>query len=514
MKGPFLIGVDIGTSGTKTAVFDVSGRLITQASVESTLLYPEPGAVEQDQMDFYASAVSTIRECIDKANIDPRQVAAIGIDGQMAGIGAIDESWNPVTMYDSWLDTRCERYIRFMNETVGDQVLSLTGCAPSYNHGPKMLWWKHEHPEVFGRIAKFVVPAAFAAGKMAGLRADEAFVDHTYLHFSGFADNVNGKWSRKLCDAFDFPMSKLPEIVEPWRIIGKLTRESAEKTGLLQGTPIVAGAGDTAAGLLGSAVAEVGIGIDVAGTASIMAACIPEFCPDLEHRTMSCARSVVPGLWYSYAYINGGGLCVRWFRDEFAKGECSQAQAAGRSAGQVYDILNAEAAAVKAGSDGLIFIPHLGGRVCPNQPSLRGTWHGFSWTHTRAHFYRAILEGVAYEYALYMQILKELQLAVEFSEIRVTGGGAKSSVWNQIKADVIGIPYSRLSRDEFSVLGSAMVAGRGVGLFNDVAQTAKSLVEGTERIEPNPDVRQRYDGMVRRYEDLMRVSLCQPTSIP
>lgn len=119
MKGPFLIGVDIGTSGTKTAVFDVSGRLITQASVESTILCPEPGVFEQNQMEFYESAVSTIRECVDKSNIDPGQVAAIGIDGQMAGIGAIDDSWNPVTVYDSWLDTRCEPYIRLMNETAG-----------------------------------------------------------------------------------------------------------------------------------------------------------------------------------------------------------------------------------------------------------------------------------------------------------------------------------------------------------------------------------------------------------
>ena len=503
MKGPFLIGVDIGTSGTKTAVFDVSGRLITQASVESTILCPEPGVFEQNQMEFYESAVSTIRECVDKSNIDPGQVAAIGIDGQMAGIGAIDDSWNPVTVYDSWLDTRCEPYIRLMNETAGDQVLRLTGCAPSYNHGPKMLWWKHERPEVFARIAKFVVPAAFAAGRMAGLKADEAFVDHTYLHFSGFADNVNCRWSDELCDLFEFPMSRLPKIVEPWTVVGKLTRESAEQAGLLQGTPIVAGAGDTAAGLLGSAVTEVGIGIDVAGTASVMAACIPEFCPDTEYRTMSCACSVIPGLWYSYAYINGGGLCIRWFRDEFAKGECSQAVIAGKSPSHVYDILNSEAVTVKAGSEGLVFVPHLGGRVCPNQPAIRGTWQGFSWAHTRAHFYRAILEGIAYEYALYMRILKELQPAVEFTEIRVTGGGAKSAVWNQIKCDVLGIAYSRLSRDEFSVLGSAMIAGRGVGLFDDLASTAAGFVKVTESVKPDPNLRPVYDRMTRCYEALL-----------
>jgi xylulokinase len=500
-----LVGTDIGTSGTKSAIFDSAGDLVAEAYVESKLNCPAPGVVEQDQMEFYESALTTIRECVEKAGINPHEVAGIGVDGQMAGIGAIDEEWNPVTVYDSWLDTRCEPYIQHILDTVGDQVVRLTGCAPSYNHGPKMLWWKHERPEAFRRIARFVVPGAFVAGRMAGLRAVNAFVDHTYLHFTGVADARKREWSDELCEALDVPKRVLPRIVEPWSVIGRLTRESADRCGLVQGTPIVAGAGDTAAGLLGSGVTETGVAIDVAGTASVLAVCIPGYCPDLVHRTMSCARSAIPGVWYSYAYINGGGLCLRWFRDEFCKYEKEALSRAGVES--MYDVLNSEADQVPPGSSGLIFIPHLAGRVSPNQPGLRGTWHGFSWSHTRAHFYRAMLEAIAYEYAVYMRILKELQPGVVFREVRGIAGGARSMVWNHVKADVLGIPYAVLSRSEFSVLGAAMIAGKGVGLFSDLGDTARAFVKVISRVEPRPESRRVYDSMIERYEDLLHTCL-------
>jgi len=251
---PYLIGVDIGTGGTKAAIFDAEGHLLASAYEESKIRYPKPGWVEQDQDDFYRSSVNTIKEIIIKSGVNPKDVAAIAFDSQMSGIGGIDEKWNPIIRYDSWLDTRCEPYIEFMRQKAGDLILKKTGCAPTYAHGPKILWWKNEQEKVFDKIYKFIVPACYVAGKMAGLKGEEAFIDYTYIHFSGFSDTEKMGWSEDLCDIFQIPDSKLPKIVRPWDIVGKLTPEAARDCGLIGGIPIAAGAGDTAASLLGAEV--------------------------------------------------------------------------------------------------------------------------------------------------------------------------------------------------------------------------------------------------------------------
>ena len=222
MNKPYLIGVDIGTMGTKAAIFDTAGTPLADAFEESTLHYPRPGWVEQDQDDLYTSSVRTIRECVEKSGINPSDVAAIAFDGQMAGVGSVDADWGSPTPYDSWLDTRCDAYVELM-KAHADLVIQKTGGPPTYCHGPKILWWKHERPEIFERISKFVVPVAYVAGRMAGLRGDEAYVDYTHLNFSSFGDIVRSVWDPELCGLFEVPEEKLPRIVEPWEIVGKLT---------------------------------------------------------------------------------------------------------------------------------------------------------------------------------------------------------------------------------------------------------------------------------------------------
>ncbi len=320
-ENSYLIGVDLGTAGTKAAIFDEEGNLIADAYKESRLSYPKPGWVEQELDDFYRSACQTIKEVIEKSKISPHRIAAIAFDGQMGGIGGVDEHWRPVTRYDSWLDTRCEPYIDLMKRQAEDLVLRKTGAAPSYNHGPRILWWKNEAPEVFRKIHKFVMPAGYVAGKMANLKGKEAFIDYTYIHFSGFSSTEDGSWSEELCQMFDIPRDKLPRIVSPWEITGKLSSQAARDCGLIPGIPIAAGAGDQMAGFLGAGLVEEGELIDVAGTASCFAGCISNFTPDLKTKTFLCFRSVIPGLWYLLAYINGGGQCIRWFRDQFARDE-------------------------------------------------------------------------------------------------------------------------------------------------------------------------------------------------
>jgi len=499
-KGTYLIGVDIGTMGTKAAVFDQSGRLLGDAFEESKLVYPRAGWVEQDMEDMYRSCLRTIKAAVQKAGIDPRHVAAVSVDGQMAGIGGVAENGMASIRYDSWLDTRCEPYIDLMNKEAGDLVLTITGSPPTYDHGPKILWWMHEEPEAFKDTAKFVVPSAYAAMRMSGLTAADAFIDYTQLHFSGFGDTENLRWSEEICEAFGVPLEKLPRIVAPYEVVGRLTAEAADNAGLVSGIPVAAGAGDQAATSLGAGIVEPGQVFDVAGTASVFSVCVNQRVVDTKHRTFLCARSVVRDLWVPIAYINGGGLCLKWFRDEMVRGK-SATKGTG-AAENAYALLDEKAATIPPGADGLIFLPHFGGRVTPNDPKVRGAWVGLTWGHSLAHLYRAILEGVAYEYRYYADILTELFPALELKEARVIGGGAKSSVWNQIKSNVLGIPYVQLDRSEVAVWGSALIGGYAVGVFEDLVGAAKASTHPVHRVDPDEEVHRRYYPYVQVYKGL------------
>ena len=499
MSKTYLIGVDLGTTGTKTAIFDTEGTQVALAHEESKLYCPKPGWVEQDPDDIYGSAVRTIKECISGSGIAPANVAAIAFDGQMSGISTVNSDWGTPTSYDSWLDTRCSSYILELKRHES-RIIALTGGPPTISHGAKILWWKNERPEQYRHIDKFLVPGGYVAGRMAGLPGEEAFLDRTYLHFSCFSDTAAAQWSEELIGLFGVDRHKLPRIIEPWEVIGKITKEAAAATGLLPGTPIAAGCGDQAAGMLGAAMVHPGLVFDVAGTASVLAVCVDRFVTDRVNRTLFTACLPIPGLYYCLAYINGGGLNLRWFRDQFANVEVAQAEA---NAENVYRLLDISAANIPAGSDHLMFLPHLGGRVCPSDSNARGAYLGLNWSHTRSHLYRSMLEAVGYEYAYYLGIVKELLPGLDLRETRVIGGGARSDLWCQIKADILGVKYVRLNREEFAVLGSAILAGHAVGLFPDLASAASALTRPTANVAPSPESHKKYIPFVEQYITLL-----------
>lgn len=497
MQGRYLIGVDLGTSGTKAALYQIDGKLISAASVEVPLFYPKPGVVEQENEDFYSSAAQTVRKCIESSGVDPKAIAAIAFDSQMAGIGLIDENFKPVTRFDSWLDMRCRPFIEWMDKEAGDRITQLTGCPPTCDHGPKMLWWKNEEPEIYRRTAKFIMPGTYVAGKLAGLKADQAFIDHTYIHFSGFSDAQKGTWSNELCDRFGLDIGKLPEIIDPCEIVGEVSDRSGTEFGLAPGTIIAAGGGDTAANALGAGVVRPGMLFDVAGTAAVLAGCTDNFVADNKNRALLTMRSVVPGLWYPLAYIAGGGLALRWFRDQFFNTTHGKSLPV---SDDLYAQMISLAETAAPGSEGLFFSSHLGGRICPSSPEMRGAWVGASWSHSQAHFARAILEGIAYEYAYYLKIIKELLPEFELVEARVVGGGARSETWNQIKADVLNVPYQRLRGNEFGTWGVAMIAGKAAGLINDLAAHAeKTAIINGEPSFPSAANHKIYVPLVERY---------------
>jgi xylulokinase len=503
MTKKYLIGVDLGTSATKAALYQTDGTLVAEASAEVPIYYPQPGVVEQENDDFYQSAADTISTCIKTSGVDPANIAAIAFDSQMAGVGSIDENFEPATRFDSWLDMRCQPYIEYMEKNHGDLVTRLTGCPPTCDHGPKILWWKEERPQEYERVAKFVMPSGYVAGKMAGLKAEDAFIDYTFIHFSGFSDAQKGTWSDELCRLCDVDMDKLPQIVDPWRIVGEVTKKAAADFALAPGTPIAAGCGDTAANALGAGIVKTGMLFDVAGTASVLAGCTESFVADVENRALLTMRSVIPGLWHPLAYIAGGGQALRWYRDTFYNSRHGQSLAL--SDDDLYERMGEMAESVPLGSEGLFFSPHLGGRICPATPEMRGAWIGFSWGHSQAHFYRAILESIAYEYAYYLSILREAIPDLELTETRAVGGGARSDLWNQIKADVLGVPYQRLRRSEFGTWGAAMVAGKAVGIFSDLAEIASRHAQpADDPLLPNLGNQDAYRPLVEQYIHLQR----------
>jgi xylulokinase len=498
MPKKYLMGVDLGTSATKAALYQIDGKLISEASVEVPIYYPKPGVVEQENEDFYTSAAQAVRECVELSGVEPRTVAAIAFDSQMAGVGLIGEDFRPVARFDSWLDMRCQPYIEWMDKEAGDRITQLTGCPPTCDHGPKMLWWKNEAPDVYQRTAKFVMPGTYVAGRIAGLKAEQAFIDHTYIHFSGFSDGQRGTWSEELCERFGLQQAKLPRVIDPSTIIGEVQDDPAKGFGLAPGTLIAAGAGDTAANALGAGIVHSGMLFDVAGTAAVLAGCTDKFVADIKNRALITMRSVIPGLWNPLAYIGGGGIALRWFRDQFYNR--AKAERLPLTDEDLYPQMISLIEQVPVGSDGLLFSPHLGGRICPSSPEMRGSWMGVSWSHSMAHFTRSILESIAYEYAYYLRILKEALPELVLVEARVVGGGARSPSWNQIKADVLNVPYQRLKGSEFGAWGAAMIAGKAAGLISDlVTHAEETAILNGKPFHPNQENHVVYAPLVERY---------------
>lgn len=452
----YVIGIDIGTQGTKAALFNDEMELIATAFEDSRLISPRPGTVWQEPDDLYKSCADTIRELLEKSGVAATDIAAIGLDGQMAGIMGVDADGEASTYYDSWLDMRCGKYVEQMNERAGKRIIALSGGPATYVHGPKILWWKNEHPDAYKKTAKFVLPHTYVVGKMTGLSGNDAYFDYTHLHFSCLADTEKKIWSDELLETFDIDKSKMARIISPFEIVGRVTKEFAGLSGLTQGIPVAAGCGDTAASTFGSGMFRRELILDCAGTASVLCSVVDRYVPDTENATLTMMRSPVDGLFLPLAYINGGGMCMRWFRDMLSGKPLAE-----------YSLLDAEAAAIEAGSEGVIFVPHFSGRVLPSNPNLKGAYLGLDFKHTRSHMFRAVMESIAYEYSYYLSILRSLYPGDCFDSMLTIGGGAKSSLFNQIKADVLGVTVTTFETGETALLGSAVIAAAGVGMISD-----------------------------------------------
>jgi xylulokinase len=495
MAEKYLIGIDLGSSSTKASIFDTQGNALGDAKRDAHPVQPRPGVAEYDGPHHLQATLAAIKDLVEMSGVAPGDVAALCFDGMISGTIGINGVGEATTPYTTTLDMRFAPQLNYVMDHFHDMIREKTGAGqPTF--APKMLWIRDEFPDVYKRTAKFVTMSGYIVGKMAGLSGAEAFIDYTYLWATGLSDTQNYAWSEELCQAMDLPVEKLPRIVKSSDIVGGIARDVAAATGLLAGTPIVAGAGDQSAGFVGAGITKPSRVGDVAGTYPVIALCTDEFRPDMKNKMAEIIPSPIPGLWNPISLIIGGGLTHHWFQETFAYADEVEAESQGGGR-EVYDILDEKASKLPPGSDKLIFIPHLGGRACPTNTNYKGAWLGFTWTHKREHFYRAVLESIAYDQYLALQSLKAAYPEVEVEEIIVYGGGSKSVLWNQIKADVMGVPYVCLAREDLSALGAAVLAGYALGVYSDIAETAERFVKRTKRFGPRPEVHQFY----RRYAE-------------
>lgn len=491
-KGNYILASDLGGSGTKTMLFDISGKIVTMAFRESKLYHSEAGAATQDPEEMFLSVFEGIKECLEKADVNAKDVAAIVLDGQQSGLMWIDREYNVISPYDSWMDNRYGPYVKEMADICGDRILEKTGTNKGFVHGAKILWWKHNEPDVFKRAYKMVIPASYIGGRLAGLSGDDAYFEETSLGFSGICDNDKNIWDKEICEAAGIPFEKLPKIVDSTTIVGGLSKKYADLLGLPQGVPIVSGAGDFPAASVGAGICETGQTGDIAGTASIFFLCSDSWKPD-PNGVVRTLKSPVPGMWIPFGFVNGGG-CLRWFKDEFFKKEKEEI-------GNVFTYLDEKIKDIPIGCDGLGFYPYIGGKQ--TNPDYRGAWIGIQWGHEREHFYRAMLESIAYEYRFYMQSIKEL-LNMEEKEVRGFGGGSANTLWNQMKADVLGIPHITLEQQECSLLGSAILAGYAIGAYSDIAKTSKEMNKVVKRTNPIEENQKLYSKVYESWIGLSR----------
>lgn len=489
MAKSYFMAVDLGTSFIKTAVYGSDGELVTQATSPVDQEKLRPGVFIQRGEKIFQSVL----ECIKKTagQLDGVAVDAIAFTGQMAGFMGIDEHWDDVTTWSCSLDNRYLPFADAMIRRHGDLLLDEAGTN-SPVMAPKIKWFSHAFPDEARRIKKYIMISGYVLGRLGGVPAAEASIDRTYLEWTGLADIRRDRWSGKMLDALDIDIAHLPTIVPSTHVCGYLTKEMAAATGLKSGIPLVSGAGDKPAGCLGAAIVDCGDTILEAGSYGGMSCCVGEYRPDFANRRLDVIPSAIPGEFYAHYYIAGSGITLDWFMENFAK-----------AAGDPYDEMETRAAGLAPGTDGLMAVGMLGGRAMPLDGDMRGLWTGFNWSHKKEHFYHALLESFAYEFAATTDIIDELYPECAGAPVQVIGGGSRISLWNQMHADVSGRTYNTINLSDVALWGACVVAGKAAGVFDDMKKTAKKHVRQTRSFHCDPGKHAAYRPLRKQYGRLL-----------
>jgi len=468
----YVLGVDVGTGGTRALIMGGDGRVFASATAEhEPFASPETGWAEQRPEDWWRAAGIAIHKALDKGQLRADQISCVGFSGQMHGAVMLDDAGGVVRPAIIWCDVRTEKQCRDLTERIGAERLIRLTCNPALANFTitKLLWTRENEPQNWKRVRSVLLPKDYVRFRLTGEKAtDVADASGTLL-----LNVAQRKWSEEVLQAAQMDRSLLPALFESPDICGKVSATGAEATGLAAGTPVVAGAGDQAAGAIGMGVVAPGAVSATIGTSGVVFAATDRPALDPKGRLHTFCHGV-PGRWHVMGVTQAAGLSLRWFRDCFA---CSARQ----GGGDPYEQLTAEATTVPPGSDGLLWAPYLMGERTPHlDPSARGALVGLTASHKRAHVVRAILEGVAFSLKDTFMIFDEMNVPVK--SIRLGGGGARSPLWRQIQADVYGQAVEIVEAEEGAAFGAAILAGVGAKIWPSVDAACDSVVRVVERI--------------------------------
>ena len=486
-----LVGIDVGTGGTRALVVGDDGRVLGTGTCDHAVFAsPQPGWAEQSPDDWWRATQAALRAALTASRIDPSTIGAIGLSGQMHGAVLLDADLNVVRPAIIWCDQRTDEECRWLNSTIGAEALLSHTCNPALTNFTltKLLWVRTHEPEAWRRVRHVLLPKDYVRLRLSGRLA----MDVTDASGTLMFDVARRRWSCEILDGAHIDPTLLPPAFESADVCGSVSEEGAIASGLVQGTPIVAGAGDQAAGATGIGVVRPGVVSATIGTSGVVFAATDRPAMDPKGRLHTFCHAA-PDRWHLMGVTQAAGLSLRWLRDQLGA----------RDGG--YDSMIAEAAHVPAGADGVLWAPYLMGERTPHlDPDARAALVGLAASHHRGHIIRAVLEGVAFSLRDTLTIFAELNVPV--STIRLGGGGARSALWRQIQADVYGRAVETVLVDEGAAFGAAVLAGIGAGIWRDIDDASDRLIRTAIAASPEPDavfvMNERYVAFRRLYPAL------------
>ncbi len=483
---PLFLGIDVSTTGSKALLINSSGQVVSNASHDHTLSTPHPLWSEQDPHQWWQASTLSIRQALAEAGVSGEAVCAIGLTGQMHGLVLLDISGNVLRPAILWNDQRTAQECDEITQLVGfERLLKITGNkALTGFTAPKILWVRKHEPEVYTQVGHILLPKDYVRFQLSGdFAVDKADGSGMFLF-----DLQTRDWSQEMLDLLEIPLRWLPQTYEGPQVTGVLSTQAAKITGLKAGTPIVGGGGDQAAQAVGVGAVTSGIVALTLGTSGVVFASTPEPFIEREGRLHAFCHSV-PATWHLMGVMLSAAGSLRWFRDTLASGLS-------------YDDLLIPAADVPAGCEGLLFLPYLTGERTPYpDPLARGAFVGLTVRHTQAHLTRAVLEGVAFGLCDSMQLIRSAGLG-SIQQVRVSGGGARSSLWRQILADIMQTELVTVNTTEGAAYGAALLAGVGAGNWVTVPEACTATVQVIARTVPQPETARSYQEVYAQYREL------------
>lgn len=490
-----LLGIDIGTTGTKVLLVSPDGGIVARSNHEYPLHTPKPGWAEQDPADWWQATVAGIRDVLGASGVAREEILGIGLSGQMHGSVFLDERDQVLRPAILWCDQRTADQCRWITSQAGERTVIeqtfnpvLTGFT-----APKIVWLRQNEPETYARVRKILLPKDYIRFLLTGEFATEV----SDASGTSLLNIAQRRWSQKMLAALDLTEQMLPRVYESPEVSGRISAQAAAITGLAEGTPVVGGGGDQAAGAVGNGIVRPGIVSVTTGTSGVVFAYMDEPRMDPQLRTHTFCHAV-PGKWHVMGVMLSAGGSLRWYRDALAQQEVAVAKEFGVDP---YEVLMTEAAQAPPGCEGLVFLPYLSGERTPYpDPWARGVYFGLNLRHRRPHLVRAILEGVSYGLRDSLEILRAMGL--EISQVRASGGGARSKLWRQIQADVFDFELVTINVDEGPAFGVALLAGVGAGMYASVEEACDRTISVTDRTMPNSNDSALYDTFYPIYQAL------------